>query len=276
MNYSRVSHVSNLTARLACDLWIRTAGLVLLLGSVHALCAQSVDLKTMERAKKNIAPVICIGRDAETGTKVFKQRVFGTAFMVDDKGTFITANHVITSFNESPWNLACLPEITFPVGGWKRETQEIRSYRFIVAKCQVNEHWDVAVCRTINDLSKENMITYEPVKISLERPADGTNVFFTGFPLQADDPITSIGSVAGYAASDGYNTILIDKNAWPGASGSPIFLASSGIVIGMLTRTGVGDAAGISFGVAGERLTNILSSARSNWAIEEKKPPEKQ
>lgn len=68
---------------------------------------------------------------------------------------------------------------------------------------------------------------------------------------------------------------FIDKNAWPGASGSPIYLANGEDVIGMIERTGTGDAAGISFGVAGERLFNVLTSARANWAKEENKQPEK-
>jgi V8-like Glu-specific endopeptidase len=195
--------------------------------------------------------------------------------MIDEQGTFITANHLIAVFATSPWKDVCMAAITFPVGGWKRTPQDVRWYRFGLAKCQVNEGWDVAVCKTEDDMSKQTAVSYEVVRISAERPPDGTMVFFTGFPLQADDPITSIGSVAGFTASDGYNSIIIDKNAWPGASGSPIYLPNGQDIIGMIEKTGTGDAAGISFGVASERLVNILTSAKANWTKEENKQPKK-
>jgi len=123
----------------------------------------------------------------------------------------------------------------------------------------------VAVCRTISDLSTDKRIAFEVATISKDRPQDGTTIFFTGFPLQATDPITSIGTVAGFPAGDAFSTIIVDKNAWPGASGSPIYLSDDKTLVGMITRTGTGDAAGLSFGVAGERIMAILASAKASW-----------
>jgi hypothetical protein len=90
--------------------------------------------------------------------------------------------------------------------------------------------------------------------------------------LQATDPVTSIGAIAGYSAGDSYSTVLIDKNAWPGASGSPICLLDGKTVIGMVTKTGTGDASGLSFGIAGEKIISVL--ARANWEKEQKKASE--
>jgi V8-like Glu-specific endopeptidase len=123
-------------------------------------------------------------------------------------------------------------------------------------------------------ISKHPDITFDVAAVSTERPPDGTPVFFTGFPLQATDPVTSMGSIAGYPADNSYSTVIIDKNAWPGASGSPIYLFDGRTVIGMVTRTGTGDSAGLSFGIAGERIATVLADAKANWEKEQEKTSE--
>jgi hypothetical protein len=123
-------------------------------------------------------------------------------------------------------------------------------------------------------ISKHPEISFDVATVSTERPPDGTSVFFTGFPLQATDPITSIGAIAGYSAGDSYSTVFIDKNAWPGASGSPIYLLDGKTAIGMVTRTGTGDSAGLSFGIAGERIVAVLADAKTNWEKEQQKASE--
>jgi len=195
--------------------------------------------------------------------------------MVDQKGVFITANHVISDMLASPLKDACKPAITFPVGGWKRDPQQnVQWFEFDTGICKVNLRSDVAVCRTTIDLSNQQTISFEVATISTQRSQDGTAIFFTGFPLQATDPITSIGAVAGYPVDDSYSTVIIDKNAWPGASGSPIYLLDGKTVIGMVTRTGTGDAAGLSFGIGGERISAILANAKAQWEEELKRAKE--
>jgi len=218
-------------------------------------------------AKNTVAPIVCLLHDAATGTEMIRFEIFGTAFMVDKKGTFITAGHVIAALLTSPSKDVCFPAITFPVGGWKRDPRtDVRWFTFNSGACQVNTKFDVAVCRTIGEMnSKYPEIRFDVATISTERPPDGTTIFFTGFPLQATDPVTSIGAVAGYSAGDSYSTVLIDKNAWPGASGSPIYLSDGKTAIGMVTRTGTGDSAGLSFGIAGERIASVLADAKTNW-----------
>jgi V8-like Glu-specific endopeptidase len=196
----------------------------------------------------------------------------GTVFMVDQTGTFVTADHVITEMLNPPLKDACKSAISFPIGGWKRDPQtNVKWFSFDPGGCQINNASDVAVCRTTDDLSRQQGISFDVATISGERPQDGTAIFFTGFPLQATDPITSIGSVAGYPAEESYSTVMIDKNAWPGASGSPIYLSDGKTLIGMITRTGSGDAAGLSFGIGGVKISAILASARANWEEQKKK-----
>jgi len=226
---------------------------------------------SIEEAKKTVAPVVCLVRDAATGTEQVRFRILGTAFMEDTKGTFITARHVIVDFvNSGPLKSSCMPALTFPVGGWKRDASaDVRWFKFDAGVCQVND-LDIAICRTVIDLSKDTSIHYAVPSISINKPLDGATIFFTGFPLQATDPITSIGSLAGFAAEGGYYTMMIDKNAWPGASGSPIFLEDGKTVVGMILRTGTGDASGLSFGVAAEKIKEVLANAEKNWAASEK------
>src|SRR4051812_47039470 len=66
---------------------------------------------------------------------------------------------------------------------------------------------------------------------------DGTPVAFTGFPLNYTIPISAVGAISGYAEFSerigATQSIIIDHNSWPGASGSPVYL-TSGKVIGMV------------------------------------------
>ncbi len=249
--------------------------LLFLLNAITAFPQSAAVTNSIELAKKTVAPIVCLVRDAATGTKMERFRIIGTASMVDQKGMFITADHVISDMLASPLEEACKPAITFPVGGWKRDQQNVKWFSFDSAACRVNNTFDVAVCRTTEDLSKQREISFEVASVSAERPPDGTSVFFTGFPLQATDPITSIGAIAGYPADEySYATVIVDKNAWPGASGSPIYLSDGKAVIGMLTKTGTGEAAGLSFGTAGERVSAILANAKAFWEEGQKKASE--
>jgi S1-C subfamily serine protease len=245
----------------------------LLLTPVAVGAQMSNNAEVIETAKRTIAPVVCLVRDAATGNGIVPFRTAGTAFMVGSSGTFVTAKHVIDELLATPWKQACRTAISFPVGGWKRENQEMRWFDFAAPICQVNSNFDVAICRTTQDMAKQGGVSYAVADISTERPPDGTPVIFCGFPLQATDPITSLGTVSGFSSGDNYNTVVIDKPAWPGASGSPI-LKLDGKIIGMLTSTGSGAAAGLSYGVVGARITSILADARAYWerATEEQKP----
>lgn len=53
--------------------------------------------------------------------------------------------------------------------------------------------------------------------------------------------------------------MLVDKNNWPGASGSPIYL-EDGRVIGVLVQRGIGinDAAGLTLGRVSKLIVPFL------------------
>jgi hypothetical protein len=272
--YSLVSKVVLLASSQLNVIWKSSAALAICIFLMAPARAQERTLVDgIDIAKKTVAPIVCLVRDAVSGTQQDRFRIVGTAFMEDAKGTFITAWHVVADFvNAGPWKSACTTAITFPIGGWKRDPEaQIKWFQFDATACQVNQGLDVAVCRTTEDLSKVTAIHYEVPTISISKPLDGTTIFFTGFPLQATDPVTSIGALAGFAADGGYSTLLIDKNAWPGASGSPVFLNDGKTIVGMLLRTGTGDAAGVSFGISADKISQVLAEAHKNWSETDKK-----
>jgi Trypsin-like peptidase domain len=125
------------------------------------------------------------------------------------------------------------------------------------ATCGRSIEFDVAVCKTMRDLTTES-VTHGVAIVSVERPPTGTSVFFIGFSLQVTSPVVKTGNVKKFVVTN----IYIDKSAWPGASGSPIFLPDGKQVVGMITETGIENSAGSSFGVAGDKIAAILAEAR--------------
>ena len=97
-----------------------------------------------------------------------------------------------------------------------------------------------------------------PVSFEVAAQPDGTALAFTGFPLDNTTPISAKGFVAAYHYHGTTpDEVLIDKNAWPGASGSPLYLAN-GRVVGMMTKTGTGAASGLSHARAAARIVAFL------------------
>jgi V8-like Glu-specific endopeptidase len=105
--------------------------------------------------------------------------------------------------------------------------------------------FDIARCRSVARITVE----FTPVRFEDSEQRAATAVAFTGFPLQSLDPITSRGYIAAYTsqvAGLGKTEMLIDRTAWPGDSGSPVYL-EDGRVIGMVQKRGTGNAEGIAF-----------------------------
>ena len=114
----------------------------------------------------------------------------------------------------------------------------------------------------------------QEVSFDNEEVPDGTAEAFTGFPLERTTPITSIGSVAGRAAlddNDPWFSYLLDKTAWLGASGSPVY-TEGGKVIGMIVRTGTDEAAGIGIAQCSTAIVDLLTRTQVEEKRKEGKP----
>ena len=91
---------------------------------------------------------------------------------------------------------------------------------------------------------------------------DGTPIGFTGFPLHFQIPLSSVGNISGYVETRddgrGPRSIIMDKEAWPGASGSPLYLAN-GKVVGLLRQRGVNEGNGRTIGLPSRLIQEFLS-----------------
>lgn len=244
---------------------IAIAGCLLLL-SVIRVTAQTSAASSVESAKRYVVPILCVVRDAKTGNQLITFRTLGSGFIIERDGVFITAQHVIKELRAEPFKSVCKAAIGIPLGGWKWENQTIRRFIFNPGECQINMGVDIAVCRTFDDPTKFKDLVFDSATLARIKPAVAEPIGFSGFPLNAIDPLTSIGIVAGFEFSSNYNMLTVDKGAWPGASGSPIYRLDNGEVVGMVLQTGTGPGSGLTYGILGEQIRRILSDAKANWS----------
>ena len=213
-----------------------------------------IPVETIEGIKKTVVPIVC-GATTQDGSFKITSTI-GSAFFINNEGYFLTAGHVLDDWDKiDRSNGDCFPAVYIPKSDWQT-LSVVRWFRF--GNCIRPGAADVAVCKaTINPFSLEDI--KKKITIAFLKPnlllVDGTPVAFTGFPLSSLRPITSMGNIASYIKMD--NLIIIDKNAWPGASGSPVYLAD-GKVIGILIKRGINDGSGLAYAVTTESILEFL------------------
>lgn len=219
--------------------------------------------------KRSVFPIVCVQPPAQLPGEDIVRSIEGTAFFVRQDGTFATAGHVIRDLTAPNRAVPCeQPAFYLPVQDWNRAaTFRATTFRFAQEACRVNEQLDVAICRwngpQVGPGSMNDRMGRSPNVVTLETVLqdDGVAIAFTGFPLQAVAPLTSVGVVAAYRniPADGEpREIVIDKIAWPGASGSPIYL-SNGRVVGIILQRGVGESVGIAVGRPAVFIQRLLA-----------------
>jgi hypothetical protein len=121
---------------------------------------------------------------------------------------------------------------------------------FDIHNCVIEESLDVAKCPLSDDPFNQKVgrdFQIVPVTFDWRIPPDATQVAFTGFPMNVRDPMTFRANVAAYRPAWRNEKLVpefvLDRSAWPGSSGSPVFL-SDGKVIGIIiaSRTEEGTA----------------------------------
>lgn len=202
-----------------------------------------VFVRTIAEMKRTVAPIACM-EAPEKGVRR-PNRIAGTAFFVSPEGEFLTAAHVITDVQEGAVAAGCAaPVVYLPKTDWPVGSDEFtaRWYFFDAAKCVLDRNNDLALCVTKENPSVDlerriGTVTFD----SLPMP-DGTSVAFTGFPLNAKQPMTARGHIAMYSSR---NELILDQSAWPGVSGCPVYV-QDGKVIGLLVQRGTGEGTGRS------------------------------
>jgi S1-C subfamily serine protease len=215
------------------------------------------------RIKRSVIPVVC-AHFSQPGNNITLDSIEGTAFFVRSDGMFATANHVITGLTNPARRSPCqISAIYVPLVGWQPRVVNQRAHYsfFTAAFCTVDANIDVAVCGPIPDVVQSNSAPPDPVSFESALQDDGTPTAFTGFPLGSPSPVTSRGFTAAYRdAQDerGPRELIIDKTAWPGASGSPIYI-EDGRVIGIVLARGTGEGAGIAIGRPASFIERLLA-----------------
>jgi len=182
-----------------------------------------------------------------TEAKILKR--VGSAFLISQDADVLTAAHVVSAMQKGD-DPCPTPAITLAVGDWRPEapTEHTQWFPFKTEDCKVDSTVDVAECRPSGNLPARirNLHIATPVQLEWNIQPDGTELAFTGFPLESRDPVTFRAHVAAYSWPDQATPqLVLDHAAVPGFSGSPVFLAN-GKVVAILARDGKPEAEGTS------------------------------
>jgi serine protease Do len=242
-------------------------------GSVAAGAADRLD--TIARVKRS---VVAVGTYERTRSPAFQFR--GTGFAVDNGSTIVTNAHV-------------LPAMLDPSGG---ETLAIMLAANDKGVAQVREATRGAV-DTGSDLAllKISGDPLQPLVVGdSTKVREGQDIYLTGYPIGAvlgPIPATHRGMVAAVTpiaiaqgragdldpavvrrlSSGAYSVFQLDATAYPGNSGSPVYDAATGEVVGIVNmvfvkgtkESALTQPSGITYAVPASHLQALLRSATS-------------
>ncbi|HVW99474.1 MAG TPA: serine protease [Candidatus Babeliaceae bacterium] len=234
--------------------------------------------KMLDEIKK---AVVFIGHDQTHGKRVIRQTdsFTGTGFLLNIDNFFYlcTAKHVITELRNDyllfPGGPRQWAAIRTASGSYKKiyfdEIKKKYSVEWVVHK---TKKYDVALLPIELD-QKSQEFKLIPPKLFLnqekqDKPDELVRIFFCSFQpnlekVKSINPIIRVGHVS---RNNRDNTVLIDAQAFPGNSGSPVFIAPE---LGRLGEGGVqlGDDIAYKFvGVVSSNVQymDIATSAQTN------------
>ena len=235
--------------------------------------AKAALVDAIERVKP---AVVAVGTFQKTRSPSFEFR--GTGFAVGDGSLVATAAHVVpeTLQTDAPETIAVWVGVPGAPEPQEREARAVA----------VDRIHDVALLRIGGAPLPAVMLG------DSEAVREGTVVAFTGFPIGnalGFNPVTHRGIVSARppiaipsptakqldsrvirsVKSDAFRLFQLDATAYPGHSGSPLYDAESGKVVGIVNMSlkatkdaAVGQATGISFAVPVEYLQSLIRGLR--------------
>jgi S1-C subfamily serine protease len=256
MKLAQVSRFSWLQ-RTRC--WLRRAALAMLLAATaFPARAQEVSPKTIAKVKASVFPVVCGILGPESHFQV--TQMVGTGFLVNSEGDFLTAGHVASELSKYAAANNCFRAIYIIFGGDASEDL-VNTRWFRINSCQSDQQLDVAACSLTQNPFQDSSLRNRVGLLKFDdlfQYADGTPVAFTGYPLQMGRPLTSKGHIAALYP----NQLIVDKAAWPGASGSPVYTAK-GKVIGLLTQAGRGIGSGLAYAIPSDPIMEFFKKTNT-------------
>ncbi len=228
--------------------------------------SDTISSETIEEIEKSIVPILCIRLNEKN--EIQERITIGTGFFINRDGDLLTAAHVVTEIPKLKTLKQCISAIWVASSEWKNRYRDVDIPLMWYGEldCHYRQGVDIAVCRAkINPFLDRNANkSIQPVTFtSLSKFRDGSPVAFTGFPLQYVYPITSKGYIASYDPST--KKLIIDKTAWPGASGSPVY-TTDGKVIGILIEKGTDNGAGLAFARPTDLAFDLLREQKISFA----------
>lgn len=219
--------------------------------------------KAIQEAKRFAVPIVCFGKDPDTKAP-YLISVEGTGFFVSGDPRVLTAGHVGRGIINKGRIPACpIAAIYLPIDGWDNSNLNVKIRYLPIQDCFVGASLDIAVCSLAQDPANDIEVRVKPKAGELDGKIypDGTPVAFVGFPLSFIQPIASQGIIGTYrnpVLNFGPTEIVIDKNAWPGASGSPVINSTAGVA-GMIVQRGFNDASGLAFAIPSAVIKKFLA-----------------
>jgi S1-C subfamily serine protease len=219
--------------------------------------SQEVSTKTIARVKPSVFPVVCAALNPANAFRVIQ--MVGTGFLINRQGGFMTAGHVAEELSKFAAANNCFGAVFIAFGSDASEDR-VNTRWFRISSCASDQQLDLAACSVTQNPFEDASLASRIAVLKLDELfhyEDGTAVAFTGYPLEMGRPLTS----KGFIAARYPNQLLVDKAAWPGASGSPVYTAA-GTVIGLLTKAGMGIGAGIAYAVPSDTMVDFLQKAK--------------
>jgi len=244
--------------------------------ALHPTLGQKeVSVKTIDQIKRSIVPIVCGYLDDAKAFQV--AQIAGTGFLIDQNGRFITDAHVLDNWDRiRATRHDCSAAIYIPDHGWSHFEPHVAFHYFPFVECQTDSTVDLAVCQPIQNpfrsVVKENITV---VYFDNQVWPEGTAIAFVGFPLESTAPINSKGFIGGFQIVGENNSgfdYIVDKAAWPGASGSPVYLGN-GKVIGIIRERGQNEASGLAWARSASVIVDFLSKHPASEDQNQQKNP---